>query len=206
MIKIKCYVVGMIATNCYLIEDEATGALAVIDPGDHSDELITELDSRGGRLDYILLTHGHYDHIIGAAELCRKYHPTVCAAEAEMEVLQKGLYNLSSVHNIRINSFNIDRQLHDGDVIKLGESNIRFMSTPGHTVGSGCYIVDDCIFSGDTIFCESIGRTDFPTSSIRDMMKSVQKVKELEGDYAIYPGHDMFSTLEHERKYNPYMQ
>ena len=206
MIKIKCFVVGMIATNCYLIEDEATGALAVIDPGDHSDELIAELDSRGGKLDYILLTHGHYDHVIGVAELCDRYHPAVCAAEAEMELLQKGLYNLSSVHNIRINSFVVDRMLNDGDIIMLGETEIRFINTPGHTVGSGCYIADDCIFSGDTIFCESIGRTDFPTSSMRSMMKSVERIKNLEGDYAIYPGHEMFTTLEHERKYNPFMQ
>lgn len=206
MIKINCYVVGMIATNCYLIEDEATGARAVIDPGDRSEELIAELDSRGGKLDYILLTHGHYDHVIGVAELCDRYHPTVCAAEAEMELLQKGLYNLSSVHNIRINSFNVDRQLKDGDIIMLGESEIKFISTPGHTAGSGCYIVDDCIFSGDTIFCESIGRTDFPTSSMRSMMRSVERIKNLEGDYAIYPGHEMFTTLEHERKFNPFMQ
>lgn len=206
MIKIDCYVVGMIETNCYLIEDGATGALAVVDPGDYSEELYGEIDRRGGKLSYVLLTHGHYDHIIGVAELCRRYHPEVCAAEAEMEILQKGLYNLSSVHNIRVNSFSVDRLLHDGDIIELGQSRIKFISTPGHTVGSGCYIVDDCIFSGDTIFCESIGRTDFPTSSIRDMMKSVAKIKNLEGDYAVYPGHDMFSTLEHERKYNPFMR
>ena len=206
MIKIQCYVVGMIATNCYLLEDEATGALAVIDPGDHSDELIAELDRRGGKLDYILLTHGHYDHVIGVAELCDRYHPRVCAAGAEMELLQKGLYNLSSVHNIRINSFTVDRLLNDGDIIRLGETEIKFINTPGHTAGSGCYIADDCIFTGDTIFCESVGRTDFPTSSMRSMMKSVERIKNLEGDYAIYPGHNMFTTLEHERKYNPFMQ
>ena len=123
-----------------------------------------------------------------------------------MELLQKGLYNLSSVHNIRINSFVVDRMLNDGDIIMLGETEIRFINTPGHTVGSGCYIADDCIFSGDTIFCESIGRTDFPTSSMRSMMKSVERIKNLEGNYAIYPGHEMFTTLEHERKYNPFMQ
>lgn len=206
MIKINYFVVGMIATNCYLIEDEATGALAVIDPGDHSGKLIKAIDERGGKLSYILLTHGHYDHIIGVAELCDRYHPVVCAAEAEMRLLQNGIYNRSSVHNIRINSFKVDRLLQDGDVIDLGESHLKFILTPGHTAGSGCYIVDDCIFSGDTIFCESIGRTDFDTSSPRDMVKSVERIKKLEGDYAIYPGHEMFTTLEHERKYNPYMR
>ena len=206
MIKITRYIVGMIETNCYLIEDEATGELAVVDPGDVCPELYDEIDRRSGKLSYLLLTHGHYDHIIGAAELCRRYHPQVCACEAELEVLQKGLYNLSSVHNIRLNSFNVDRLLHDGDIIELGESRIRFIHTPGHTAGSGCYIVDEHIFSGDTIFCESIGRTDFPTSSFVDMRRSVQRIKELEGDYYIYPGHDMYSTLEHERKYNPFMR
>ena len=205
MISITHYVVGMIETNCYLIEDDATGALAVIDPGDKCPALYDEIDRRGGKLSYVLLTHGHYDHILGVSELCRRYSPEVCACEDELEVLQKGLYNLTSVHNIRLNSFTVDRLLHDGSVIMLGESEIRFMHTPGHTVGSGCYIVDGCIFSGDTLFCESIGRTDFPTSSFAAMKRSVQRLAELEGDYDVFPGHEMFTTLEHERQYNPFM-
>lgn len=206
MIKIDYFVVGPIATNCYLIEDEATGALAVIDPGDRSDDLLFEIDRRGGKLDYILLTHGHYDHVMNVAALCAEYHPAVCVCEDEMELLQKGLYNRSSVHNIRLNSFTVDRMLHDGDHISLGESDILFLHTPGHTAGSGCYIVDDCIFSGDTIFCESVGRTDFPTSSPRAMQRSVERIKNLDGDYAMYPGHEMFTTLSHERRFNPFMR
>lgn len=204
MIKINCYVVGEIETNCYLIEDEATSARAVIDPGDHSDKLIAEIDERGGTLDYILLTHGHYDHILGVAELCERYHSVVCACEKEMEVLQKGKYNRTSVHNIRLNAFSVDKLLSDGDTITLGESRITFMHTPGHTQGSGMYIVDDHIFSGDTIFLESVGRTDFDTSSPQDMMRSIQRIKQLEGDYHIYPGHFIFTTLSHEKKYNPF--
>ena len=205
MIKISYFVVGEIYTNCYLIEDVGSGELAVIDPGDLCPALYDEIDKRGGRLSYVLLTHGHFDHILGVAELCRRYSPTVYACEHEREVLQKGLYNLTSVHNIRLNSFVVDRFLSDGDVITLGESEIRFIHTPGHTAGSGCYIVDDCIFSGDTLFCESVGRTDFPTSSFKSMRESVMRLKNLDGDYAIYPGHDMFTTLDHERKFNPYM-
>ena len=206
MIKIICFVIGMIGTNCYLIEDEKSGELAVVDPADHSDQLLQEIDKRGGKLSYILLTHGHYDHIIGVAELCERYHPTVCASEKELMLISEPSYNLSKNHGIIIKPFTVDRPLKDGDTVKLGESEFRFMLTPGHTMGSGCYIVDDSIFSGDTLFCTSVGRTDFPTSSMRDMMQSVSRLKNLEGDYDVYPGHDIFTTLDRERKYNPFMQ
>ncbi|WP_407383300.1 MBL fold metallo-hydrolase [Ruminococcus sp.] len=205
MIKINCYVIGMIGTNCYLIEDEATGALAVIDPGDHCDELLREIDARGKGLSYLLLTHGHYDHILGAAELCERYHPTVCASEKELMLIAEPSYNLSKKHGLTIAPFTVDRPLKDGDSIMLGESEIRFLLTPGHTMGSGCYLVDDSLFSGDTLFCTSVGRTDFPTSSTRDMMRSVERLKNLDGNYDVYPGHDMFTTLDRERRYNPYM-
>lgn len=206
MIKTDCYVVGMIETNCYLIEDEATGLLAVVDPGDRSDELITEIDRRGGKLSYILLTHGHYDHIIGVGELCERYHPIVCASEKELPLIAEPSYNLSKKHGLTIAPFTVDKPLADGETFLLGESEIRFLLTPGHTMGSGCYLVDGCIFSGDTLFCTSIGRTDFPTSSMRDMMRSIDRLKHLEGNYTVYPGHDLFTTLDRERKYNPYMQ
>lgn len=206
MIKITCYVVGMIGTNCYLIEDEATGELAVIDPADHCDELLKAIGDRGGELRYLLLTHGHYDHITGAAELCRRYHPTVCASEKEVAVIAEPGWNLSKKHGLTIEAFTVDKPLKDGETFRLGETEIRFLLTPGHTMGSGCYLIDDCLFSGDTLFCTSVGRTDFPTSSMRDMMRSVARLRDLEGNYDVYPGHDIFTTLDRERKYNPFMQ
>lgn len=206
MIKIACFVIGMIGTNCYLLEDEATGALAVIDPGDHCDELMKAINDRGGKLDYILLTHGHYDHILGVGELCDRYHPTVCASKQEVALIAEPSWSLSKKHGLTIQPFTVDKPLSDNETFLLGETQITFILTPGHTMGSGCYIADGCIFSGDTLFCTSIGRTDFPTSSMRDMMRSVSRLKNLEGDYDVYPGHDRFTTLERERKYNPYMQ
>ena len=196
---------GPLQTNCYILPGQDNRCL-VIDPGDECPELYAQIDKMGGRLDYLLLTHGHYDHILGAAELCKRYHPTVCACEDEMELLQNGLYNRTSVHNIRLNAFSVDRMLHDGDTVVLGESTLTFIHTPGHTAGSGCYLVDDLMFSGDTIFCESIGRTDFETSDHGDMMRSVARIKALDVDYNIFPGHGMFTTLEHERKYNSFMR
>lgn len=206
MIKTDTFIVGMIATNCYLIEDEATGKRAVIDPGDDAPDLVREIDRRGGTLDYILLTHGHYDHIIGVASLCRRYHPVVCASADEMPLLQSGLYNRSSVHNIRLNSFRVDRLLSDGDVIELGESKITFLLTPGHTAGSGCYLTEDTLYSGDTVFCETVGRTDLPTGNTAQMMQSVRRIRDLQGDLRVLPGHDIPSSLDHERRYNPFMQ
>lgn len=204
MINIKCYVVGEIGTNCYLIEDEATKKRAVIDPGDRCDELYQEIDSRGGTLEYILLTHGHYDHILGVAQLCTRYHPAVVASKDELEVLQKGAYNRTSIHNIRLNAFSVDRLLDDGEKFFLGESEITFMHTPGHTKGSGMYLIDDCIFSGDTLFCESVGRTDFETSDPSAMMRSIERIKEIQGERNVFPGHGYFTTLSHEKKYNPF--
>ena len=206
MMNVTCFVIGMIGTNVYLLKDEATGKLAVIDPADHSDELLEQIEENGGDLAYILLTHGHYDHIMGAAELCEKYHPTVCASRIELPVIEEPSYNLSKYHDITVKPFTVDRALEDGDTVMLGETELRFILTPGHTIGSGCYITDDCIFSGDTLFCSSVGRTDFPTSSMRDMMASVERLKNLEGDYRIYPGHDIFTSLERERKHNPFMR
>ncbi len=206
MIKIDYDIVGMIQTNCYLIEDEATGKLAFVDPGDRSEAIIAEIDRRGGRLDYILLTHGHYDHILGVAELKERYGAVICASEKELPLIAEPSWNLSKNHGLSVKPFTVDRPLKDGETIELGESVITFILTSGHTMGSGCYIVDDALFSGDTLFCTGIGRTDFPTSSMMDMMNSIRRLRDLDGDYRVFPGHDMFSTLSQERKYNPYMQ
>ena len=110
------------------------------------------------------------------------------------------------LHLRSLEALGVQFRCEDGDTIMLGETELRFMLTPGHTMGSGCYLTDECIFSGDTLFCTSVGRTDFPTSSMQDMMQSVERLKNLEGDYRVYPGHDMFTSLERERKHNPFMR
>lgn len=206
MITFKTFVLGDIYTNTYLLKDEATGALAVIDPACESKELVSAIDEWGGDLRYILLTHGHFDHIGGVSVLVNQFSPDICASADELELLNTRELNGTAWHNLSFDDIVVDKSLCDNDVIAIGDSKIRFITTPGHTGGSGCYIVDDLIFSGDTLFYHSIGRTDFPTSSVGDMMRSLKKLRALDGDYAVYPGHDIPTTLEDERRYNPYMR
>lgn len=206
MIEVTQIVLGDIYTNTYIIKDKATSALAVVDPACESEQLIKLINDLGGDLRYILLTHGHFDHIGGVKFVKEHFDASVLIGEAELNLLNSNALNGSALHNISVEMVEVDRALKDNDTITLGESTLRFITTPGHTAGSGCYIVDDCIFSGDTLFCQCIGRTDFPTSSPADMANSLRKLRDLQGDYNVLPGHDICTTLSAERKFNPYMR
>lgn len=206
MITVKTLVLGDIYTNTYILKDESSGKLAVVDPACESELLFNAVDELGADLQYVLLTHGHFDHIGGVASLLEKYSPQVVIGELELTLLNTPSLNGSAWHNLHIDKIDVDLILKDNDTFMFGDTEIKYISTPGHTAGSGCYIVDDMIFSGDTLFCQSIGRTDFPTSSGRDMMLSLMRLNDLKGDYIVYPGHDVSTTLENERKYNPYMR
>ncbi len=206
MIEIKTLVLGDIYTNTYILKDKDTGKLAVVDPACESELLFSIIDELGGELEYILLTHGHFDHIGGVASVLEKYSPKVLIGELEMKLLNTPSLNGSAWHNLHIDEIEVDAELSDNESFMLGNTEVKYISTPGHTAGSGCYIVDDVIFSGDTLFCQSIGRTDFPTSSGRDMMLSLMRLNDLKGNFTVYPGHDVSTTLDNERKYNPYMR
>ncbi len=206
MITVKTLVLGDIYTNTYVVKDISSGELAVIDPATESSELIDTVNKLGGKLKYILLTHGHFDHIGGVKCLLENFTPEVCISESELELLNTPQLNGSAWHDMHIDSIDVDVKLCDGDKLYLGDTKITFIVTPGHTLGSGCFIVDDCIFSGDTLFCRSIGRTDFPTSSPAMMMQSLKKLAMIDGEYTVYPGHDILTTLETEKKYNPYLR
>lgn len=206
MLKITTYVVGEIYTNCYLVEDIDTGKLLVVDPGGKSSKLVDQIKNRGGKLEYILLTHAHFDHVSFVHCLQEMFNPIVCCGEYEKELVGDNVKNCAMDLNIKVDDFSVSKYLKDGEVISFGNSLITYMHTPGHTVGSGIYIVDDVIFSGDTVFCGSVGRTDFPTSSMSDMMKSINKISNLDGEFKILPGHDRTTTLSYERKHNPFFR
>lgn len=209
MINISLLAMEPLAANCLIVTDAETGKTAVIDPGSFDERLDRKLSEVGyDNIEYVLLTHGHYDHTGGANDVIKKTDnmAKVAIYKTEEEFLSDSYLNLSLPFTGRAwPVIKADVLLSDGDKIELGSSVITVMHTPGHTKGSVCYICDDNIFSGDTLFCESAGRTDFPTSDEHEMYESLHKLAALEGDYTVYPGHNMKTTLNNERKYNPFM-
>lgn len=205
MIEYKIFNVTPLKTNCTYLVDKATGCNAVTDPGDRSESLFEQIKADGGKLDYVIITHGHYDHIGFAKQLADMFSAKIVTGRATEEFFSDSNLNHSSFHDITIEPFKADVLLDDGDTFMLGETKVKYITTPGHTRGCGCYIIDNLLISGDTLFCESYGRTDLPTGSNSDMYNSFKKLKQLEGDYTVIPGHGPLSTLEHEKKYNPLM-
>lgn len=201
---VKQEVFGSMNNNCYLIVDENTNKSALVDCTEFSDkmiELIGESD-----LQYILLTHGHFDHILGVRQVREKYGCCVAISEEDAQMLTSGIKSLAVFFGKSNKDVDADIILSDGDIITLGKTEIKVLATPGHTKGSVCYIAENYIFSGDTLFYLTFGATDFPGGSESEMGKSLKKLKSLKGDYRVMTGHDELTTLDFERKNNPFMK
>lgn len=204
MLNVKCAVFGSLENNCYLITDEKSGKSALIDCTEDSAKMREFIGD--AQLEYILLTHGHYDHIGGVKGIKELTGAKVVISKEDEAMLSSGRKSLAVFVGQTHNNADADVIVSEGDVIKLGDSDIAVMQTPGHTAGSVCYICDDKLFSGDTLFFCSCGRTDFPTGSGAQMLQSLKRLASLEGDYIVYAGHDRSSTLEFEKNNNPYMR
>ena len=199
--KIEVQQVGQLMTNCYIVWDEHTKNAAIIDPGDDGAYLADCLKKNGLTLQYILLTHGHFDHIGGVYEL-----KETCGSDAKIYMSHKDLH-LEAVFHAAVSLDPADViDWADGDTVTLDSITFQVLTTPGHTPGSVCLIADDVIFSGDTLFQGSCGRTDFPGGSWSDMCASLRRLYELKGNYTVLSGHTGSTTLERERKTNMFMQ
>ena len=204
MIFIEKFVVGPLQVNSYLLTDEESGKSAIVDPG-HADRHLLQALKTATNLSMILLTHCHFDHI-GAADLIRRERNVpIIISDAEASMLKFPEMKLSSMFGDRI-SITADRTVNDGDEISLGTSTIKVIHTPGHTVGSVCFIVnEDTILSGDTLFRCNIGRTDFPSGDMPTILDSLKKLSLLKGDFTVLPGHGEPTLLSYERRANPYI-
>ena len=193
---------GVFSTNTYILEEN--NKVIVIDPAGKNEKVDSLIGER--ELVAILLTHGHFDHITGARDIKAKYGAKIVISKTDAPMLNSSRLSLAAFCNAEQNNVDADILVDDGDEIELGDIKIKVMSTPGHTSGSVCYIAQDCIFSGDTLFRCSCGRTDFPSGSPQQMAQSLKRLKELDGDYKVYTGHNSITTLDFERSNNPYMR
>ncbi len=195
--------------NCWIIIDEDSGEFALIDPsptGDAFEEFLLKRNLDKKNMKYILLTHGHFDHITGADEIRDISGAPLAIHEADADFLtnsDKNAYKYFFREDLIMRPAEII--LHDGDVLPLGKSEIKVVSTPGHTEGSICFFVGDNIYTGDTLFDRSIGRTDLIGGNQATLEESLRKLISLDRDYNIYPGHGSVSTLNKQIKFNPYL-
>ena len=206
--KLKCdfRVVGPVQTNCYFLSEEETKECVVIDPGAEAGNLLSYIEKKGLHVTAILLTHGHFDHILAVDSLKNALNVPVYAAEAEKEVLLDADVNLSIQMGASV-TVEADKWLQDGEKLEMLGQEMRCILTPGHTSGGMCFYFPKAgiLFSGDTLFQESVGRTDFPTGSMGTLIRSVrEKLFVLPKAVRVYPGHGMLTSIENEAMYNPY--
>ena len=201
--KLLCVITGNCGTNTYILVEN--GGAIIIDPGCDEDKIKSVLHKENVEPKYIIVTHCHFDHV-GAVAALQRMGAKVYAPSADYALLKDSdFYIRLGFGDEAVAPFNADIEVNDGDVFKLLGHEFKAVSTPGHTPGGTCYIMDGkTIFSGDTLFRLCVGRTDLPYSDGETMAHSLKKLFALDGDYDIYPGHDRQTTLEFERKYNPY--
>ena len=209
--KVRCFTIGAFQVNAYLLEDPTSGICAIVDTGD-SPQLAATLASLQPRPDLraILLTHAHFDHAGGLVDLQKEFPEAITYLPA----LERPMFDLLPQQGSLLFGMadfdrplgRVDHEVHDGDTLELGgELRCRFLSTPGHTPGQGCYYDDTYIFVGDTLFAGSVGRTDFPMSDPELMQASLSRLLQLPGSLIVCSGHGPATTLEQELKSNPFL-
>ncbi len=207
-IKIGRMVLGVCQTNCYFLYREDSKECIFVDPADQGGNIYKAMTKNGFKIAAVLLTHGHFDHIWGTKELCELSGAKLYALDAEKELLKDARKNVSSQAG-RAYTTDADIYLKDGDELTIADMTFQVIATPGHTAGGCCYYFKEAGFlvSGDTLFQDSVGRTDFPTGSMGTLVRSIkEKLFVLPDETKVYPGHGDNTTIGHEKKYNPFCQ
>ena len=198
--KVKMLQVGPIGTNCYILIDDKTNKAAVIDPGGNADDILEALRADGLEVEYILLTHGHYDHTTGVPQLHAALpQAKIYIHQADANGAGSTLFPLAG---------QVDELLlyDEGDTLALGGLTIQVLHTPGHSKGSVVLKVGDVLFCGDTLFAGSCGRTDLPGGNEAALKDSLHRLRDIKQEYRVFPGHGIATLLSREQEFNRYMK
>ena len=204
------FTVGTFFTNCYIVNCEKTMEAIIIDPGfddrNEAERILKFIEEKTLKLKAIVDTHGHPDHTCGNGIVKEKFHTPILIHEDDAYLLGKLAKIMAEPFSIRNFSPPANILLHEGDKIQFGITSLEVMHTPGHSAGSISLVGDKEVFTGDTLFAGSIGRTDFPESSEYDMTRSLEKLASLPDDFAVYPGHGSTTKMGDEKSTNPFLQ
>ena len=206
-LRIEEFNVGPVMTNCYFLANVDTMEVLIVDPGDWADKLISVIKDRGYKPAAVLLTHGHFDHAGAVAAVAGAFSIPVYAHEDERETLENPRINMSGGWMGAGESYHADVWLTDGEEFDLAGFHIRAILVPGHTTGGCCYYLEEqkVLVSGDTLFCGSIGRSDFPGGDGAVLIGTIrEKLFALPNDTVVLPGHDRRTTIGFEKQYNPF--
>ena len=203
--KISPLVVSMFESNCFLVYAES-GEGVIIDPGDEAERIIDEIERVGMKPQLILLTHGHGDHIGAVEDLKKKYNIDLLVGEGEEELIELSNDNFGVMYGVEVSCPPPDRILADGDTVTFGDEHLKVIATPGHSPGGICFYSGQVLFCGDTLFYNSIGRTDLPGGNHQQLIGSIKrKLLVLPDETTCYPGHGPATTIAQERQYNPFL-
>ena len=205
---VKRFILGMASTNSYVVTDSDTKECVIVDIGAYSDVMNNYIKDNGYTLKGILLTHGHFDHIMGLDDMLKEHNVPVYIYEGELDMLKDPKLNASTCFGLNYAFAGKANGLKDGEVLNIAGMEFKVIHTPGHTKGGCCYYIDreKVLFSGDTLFSRSVGRSDLPTGSGGDLIRSLKdKLLVLPEETKVYPGHMDTTTIGYEKKYNPFV-